>query len=85
MQVYTRQTKLMIQTQLSLLPRYPQEIAPGVWHVPDFLSLEQQRELLSLCRDAAKPPVGMYRPKTPTGLNVRVKVVMYALNQMTIL
>jgi hypothetical protein len=53
--------------QLSLLPRQKQDLAPGAVHIPDWLSLEEQQQLLNLCREWAKPPAGLYTPKMLDG------------------
>lgn len=41
------------------------EIAPGAVHVPDWLDLERQRELLEACREWARPPAGLREVSTP--------------------
>ncbi|WP_250126638.1 alpha-ketoglutarate-dependent dioxygenase AlkB [Chroococcidiopsis sp. CCMEE 29] len=61
--------------QLSLLPRPKQHLARGAVHIPDWLSLEQQRQLLSLCREWAKQPAGLYTPKMLDGIPLSVRVV----------
>ena len=38
----------------SLIPRERTELAPGAVHVPDWLSLERQRELVAACREWAR-------------------------------
>lgn len=43
------------------------EIRPGAVHVPDWLTLDAQRELLAKCRDWARPPAGMRTVRTPGG------------------
>ncbi|MFF5207624.1 alpha-ketoglutarate-dependent dioxygenase AlkB family protein [Streptosporangium sp. NPDC000396] len=51
----------------ALLPRQRAEIAPGAVHVPGWLSAVQQRELVTACRDLARPPHGMERVRLPGG------------------
>lgn len=52
--------------QLSLFARPKQCLAPGAVHVPDWLSLQEQRPL-DLCRSWARPPSGLYTPRMPDG------------------
>lgn len=61
--------------QLSLFARQKQYLAPGAVHLPNWLSLEQQRQLLFLCREWAKPPAGLYVPKMLDGTPLSVRVV----------
>lgn len=61
--------------QLSLLPRPKQHLAPGAVHIPDCLSLEQQRQLLSLCREWAYQPADLYTPKMLDGTPLSARVV----------
>jgi len=44
-------------TQLELGRRLGGEVAPGAVHVPDWLSLDQQRQLVTACRGWAAGPV----------------------------
>lgn len=62
-------------SQLSLFIRQKQHIAPGAVHIPDWLSLEEQRQLLHRCREWAKPPAGMYVPKMPDGKPLSAQVL----------
>lgn len=39
-----------------LFPRARTEIAPGAVHVPDWLDPARQRDLLTACREWARPP-----------------------------
>ncbi|MEU6811526.1 alpha-ketoglutarate-dependent dioxygenase AlkB [Streptomyces sp. NPDC046831] len=50
-----------------LFPRPRTEVAPGAVHVPDWLEPRQQRELLSACREWARPPAGLRTVRTPGG------------------
>ncbi|MFE0130014.1 alpha-ketoglutarate-dependent dioxygenase AlkB family protein [Streptomyces sp. NPDC059037] len=50
-----------------LFPRTRSEIAPGAVHVPDWLSLDEQRNLVASCREWARPPAGLRTVKTPGG------------------
>ncbi|MFP5316626.1 MAG: alpha-ketoglutarate-dependent dioxygenase AlkB, partial [Actinomycetes bacterium] len=42
-----------------LLPRETTVVAPGAVHVPDWLGLQRQRELVAACRQWAAGPVPM--------------------------
>ncbi|MGW3731343.1 alpha-ketoglutarate-dependent dioxygenase AlkB family protein [Streptomyces sp. NPDC000851] len=53
--------------EAELFPRNRTEIAPGAVHVPDWLDAERQRELLSACREWARPPAGLRTVRTPGG------------------
>ena len=62
-------------SQLSLFTRKMQQLAPGAVHVPNWLSLEAQQELLELCREWARPPAGLYTPKMLDGQPLSVRGV----------
>ncbi|MFC7815742.1 alpha-ketoglutarate-dependent dioxygenase AlkB family protein [Streptomyces sp. NPDC057367] len=53
--------------EAELFPRARAEIAPGAVHVPDWLEPALQRELLSACREWARPPAGLRTVRTPGG------------------
>lgn len=61
--------------QTSLFPRAKQQPRPGAMHVPDWLSLDEQQQLLRQCRKWAKPPAGLYTPKMPDGKHLSVRVL----------
>jgi len=61
--------------QPTLFPCQKQQIAPGAVHIPNWLSLEEQRELLVLCREWAEHPAGLYTPKMLNGQPLSVRVV----------
>ncbi|MFI6932762.1 alpha-ketoglutarate-dependent dioxygenase AlkB family protein [Streptomyces sp. NPDC050287] len=50
-----------------LFPRARTQVAPGAVHVPDWLDLEGQRELVAACRAWARPPAGLRTVRTPGG------------------
>ncbi|MER7643843.1 alpha-ketoglutarate-dependent dioxygenase AlkB [Streptomyces sp. NPDC126522] len=50
-----------------LFPRTRTEIAPGAVHVPDWLAPDRQRDLLTACREWARPPAGLRTVHTPGG------------------
>src|SRR5260370_1623388 len=43
------------------------EIVPGAVHVPGWLTVDEQRHLVTACRKWAKPPAGMRRTPMPSG------------------
>ncbi|NLU69367.1 alpha-ketoglutarate-dependent dioxygenase AlkB [Streptomyces sp. HNM0574] len=51
------------------------EIAPGAVHVPDWLSAEGQRELVTACRAWATGPVPMRHTRLPRGGVMSVRTV----------
>jgi alkylated DNA repair protein (DNA oxidative demethylase) len=57
------------------LPRPRREIAPGAVHVPDWLSIESQRDLVAACREWAAGPVPMAATRLPTGGVMSVRTV----------
>ena len=59
----------------ALVPRERCEIAPGAVHVPDWLSLSRQRELVEACRAWATGPAPMRHVKLPTGHQMSVQMV----------
>jgi 2OG-Fe(II) oxygenase superfamily len=59
----------------SLLPRERTEIAPGAVHVPDWLPLERQRELVDACREWARGPAPMRHTRLPNGSVMSVRTV----------
>ena len=50
-------------------------VGPGAVHVPDWLSLEEQRELIVHCRNWAKPPAPMRKTILPGGKSMSVQTV----------
>lgn len=59
----------------ALIPRQRAEIAPGAVHVPDWLSLDQQRELVARCREWATGPVPIRHTRLPGGGVMSVQTV----------
>jgi DNA oxidative demethylase len=59
----------------ALIPRPQAEIAPGAVHVPGWLSADAQRELVTACREWARPPAGMRNTRMPTGGMMSVQTV----------
>ena len=58
-----------------LFPRDRAEIAPGAVHVPDWLDLDAQRDLLAACREWARPPAGLRTVRMPSGGEMSVQTV----------
>lgn len=61
--------------QTSLFPRAKHQLASGAIHIPDWLTLEEQQQLLHQCREWAKPPAGLYTPKMADGKPLSVRVL----------
>ncbi|MYW05719.1 alpha-ketoglutarate-dependent dioxygenase AlkB [Streptomyces sp. SID3343] len=61
------------------LPRDRAELSPGAWHVPDWLSLDEQRELVVAAREWAAPPAGMRHVVMPSGGVMSVRSVSLGL------
>jgi alkylated DNA repair protein (DNA oxidative demethylase) len=61
-------------TQLEL-GRLRREVAPGAVQVPDWLSLDQQRHLVTACRGWAAGPVPIRNTRLPTGNVMSVQTV----------
>jgi alkylated DNA repair protein (DNA oxidative demethylase) len=59
----------------ALIPRPRAEIAPGAVHVPDWLDTGEQRDLVTACREWARPPAGMRATRMPTGGVMSVQTV----------
>lgn len=58
-----------------LLPRDRAVVAPGAVHVPDWLDLDRQRELVAACRQWASGPVPMRHTRMPNGSHMSVQTV----------
>lgn len=59
----------------SLLPRLRREVAPGAVHVPDWLSVDQQRHLVEAWRGWARPPAPAHHTRLPRGGVMSVETV----------
>jgi DNA oxidative demethylase len=51
------------------------QIAPGAVHVPGWLSDDEQRDLVTACRDWARPPAGIRHTVMPSGGVMSVQTV----------
>ena len=58
-----------------LLPRERSEVAPGAVHVPDWLGIERQREIVAACREWARGPIPMASPVLPRGHTMSLQMV----------
>ncbi|MFI2028242.1 alpha-ketoglutarate-dependent dioxygenase AlkB family protein [Streptomyces buecherae] len=59
----------------ALLPRPRATLAPGAVHVPDWLSVADQRALVDACRRWAVGPVPMRHTRLPRGGSMSVQTV----------
>jgi alkylated DNA repair protein (DNA oxidative demethylase) len=59
----------------ALIPRPRAEIAPGAVHVPDWLDLREQRDLVAVCQDWSVPPAGLRTTTLPSGGVMSVRTV----------
>lgn len=59
----------------SLIPRPRREVAPGAVHVPDWLSVEEQRRLVEACRGWATERAGFRAARLPNGGVMSVRTV----------
>jgi DNA oxidative demethylase len=59
----------------ALIRRSRAEVAPGAVHVPGWLSLDEQRQLVAAGRQWARPPAGMRATRLPTGGVMSVQTV----------
>ncbi|MFG2647874.1 alpha-ketoglutarate-dependent dioxygenase AlkB family protein [Streptomyces sp. NPDC048436] len=59
----------------ALIPRPTTEVAPGAVHVPQWLTPEQQRELVEACRGWATGPVPIRHTELPRGGVMSVRTV----------
>lgn len=58
-----------------MLPRPTTEIAPGAVHLPGWLNVDRQRQLVVACRQWAAPPAGMRAARLPNGSVMSVRTV----------
>jgi DNA oxidative demethylase len=58
-----------------LFDRLRAEVAPGAVHIPGWLAVDRQRELVAACREWAKPPAGMRYTVMPSGGVMSVQTV----------
>lgn len=58
-----------------LIPRERAELGPGAVHVPDWLTVAEQRTLVAACREWTAPPAGMRHTAMPSGARMSVRTV----------
>ncbi|MBM7458217.1 alpha-ketoglutarate-dependent dioxygenase AlkB family protein [Rhodococcus coprophilus] len=61
--------------ELFSISRPRREVAPGAVHVPGWLSLDEQRALVELCREWARGPAPMRHTVLPSGGQMSVRTV----------
>ena len=59
----------------ALIPRPETQVAPGAVHVPDWLTLDEQRQLVTACRGWAAGPVPIRHTRLPRGGVMSVQTV----------
>jgi DNA oxidative demethylase len=59
----------------ALIPQPGAEVSPGAVHLPGWLDLDEQRRLVSACREWALPPAGMRATRLPGGGVMSVRTV----------
>jgi len=59
----------------ALIPRERRLLAPGAVHVPDWLDLDRQRELVTACRGWAAEGPGIRAATLPNGARMSVRTV----------
>ncbi len=60
---------------MSLLPRQRRTIVPGAVHLPDWLDLGQQRQLVQACFEWAREGPGIRAASMPNGVPMSVRTV----------
>ncbi len=58
-----------------LFPRERRVLAPGAVHVPDWLDLDRQRDLVRACRGWAAEGPGIRAARLPNGARMTVRAV----------
>lgn len=59
----------------TLFPRERCEISPGAVHVPDWLNMAQQRQIVAACCDSARVLIPMRPITLPSGKTMSVRMV----------
>lgn len=60
---------------IELVPRERRTLAPGAVHLPDWLDVYQQRELVAACREWAREGPGIRAASLPDGAQMSVRTV----------
>jgi alkylated DNA repair protein (DNA oxidative demethylase) len=58
-----------------LFPRVRQEVGPGAVHIPDWLDLDAQVDLVEQCRAWSRAPAGLRTPRMPDGTPLSIRSV----------
>jgi alkylated DNA repair protein (DNA oxidative demethylase) len=58
-----------------LFPRTRREVGPGAVHIPDWLDLDAQVELVERCRQWGRDPAGLRTPRMPDGTPLSIRSV----------
>ena len=65
---------------MNLFEREPMTVAPGAFFVPSWLSIEEQINLLALCRQWGNPPAGFVVPRMADGTPLSIKSLYLGWN-----
>ena len=60
---------------VELFPRERHEVAAGAVHIPDWLGIEAQIELVARCRAWSRGPPGLRTPRMPDGTPMSIRSV----------
>ena len=60
---------------IELFPRSPSDVAPGAVHIPDWLGIDAQGELVRRCREWSRDPAGLRTPQMPDGTPLSIRSV----------
>ena len=58
-----------------LFPRVRREVGPGAVHIPDWLDLDAQIDLVARCRAWSRGPAGLRTPRMPDGTPLSIRSV----------
>jgi DNA alkylation damage repair protein AlkB len=58
----------------------PIEIFPGAFHVPGFLAIADQRQVLHRCREIAAGPAGLYAPTVRGGGKMHLEMLCLGMH-----
>jgi len=58
-----------------LFPRERRDVAAGAVHIPDWLNLDAQIELVARCRKWSRGPAGLRTPRMPDGTPMSIRSV----------
>jgi DNA oxidative demethylase len=58
---------------MDLFEREPLVVAPGAFYVPSWLTIDEQRELVELCREWGRGPAGFHVPRMFDGKPLSIR------------